>query len=104
MKLRLTAASILTLVFLAGAMKLELTGMNVDGVGESDSKYFSEKKVPVLDIHSVTPETMRILHSSKDVPEAIVFVNYRNTYQLLAGFLAYADSFLAPMAEPSVVR
>ena len=89
---------------LANSMKLELSGMNVDGVGESDSRYFADKKVPVLDIHSVTPETMRILHSSKDVPAAIDFANYRNTYQLIAGFLAYADTFLTQVGEPPVSR
>lgn len=85
---------------LASAMKLEISGMNVDGVGDTDSRYFAERKVPVLDFHSVTPATMKILHSSKDVIGAIVFEDYRNTYRLIAGFLAYSDSFLPGPAKP----
>jgi len=92
------------LVSLAGAMKLEVSGMNVDGVGDTDSRYFAEKKVAVLDIHSITRETMKLLHSRQDVSRAVNFEDYRNTYQLMAGYLAYADSFLTPASQPPASR
>ncbi len=38
----------------AGRLDLPLSGMNVDGAGDSDSRPFYEKKIPVIDFHSVT--------------------------------------------------
>lgn len=83
---------------LAEAMKLPLGGVDVGAVGDSDSRSFALKKIPVVDIHSVTQQTLRVLHSPDDGPAAVRFEYYRDTYRLLAGFLALMDT-LPPAAQ-----
>jgi hypothetical protein len=65
--------------------------MNVDNVGDSDSRPFAQKKIPVIDFHSLTSATLPILHTVKDVPSVHDPASYYNTYRLLIGFLAYLD-------------
>lgn len=79
---------------LAQALKLPLTGMNVDGFGESDEEPFIGHKVPVVIIHSLTPETIPVLHSPKDKYSAIHFDDYYNSYRLLSGYLVFLDQGL----------
>src|SRR5581483_5035247 len=50
----------------AASLKLPVHAMNVDKVGSTDSESFREKKVPSMTIHSITPQTWRILHSPHD--------------------------------------
>lgn len=80
---------------LAHAMDLPLTGVNVDKVGESDEEFFIQRKVPIVVIHSLTQETIPILHSSKDKYGAVRQQDYYDTYRLLSGFLALLDERLA---------
>lgn len=87
---------------LSQAMKLPLTGANAERVGTSDHEEFSNAKVPSLDVHSITTETMRYLHSHEDLPEKVGFENYRNTYRLVAGFLSLLDSMQAKAAGGTV--
>jgi hypothetical protein len=75
-------------------LKLPLTGMNVDGVGESDEESFINRKVPVVIIHSLTQETIPVLHSPKDKYSAIHFDDYYNSYRLLSGYLVFLDQGL----------
>ena len=76
---------------IALALKLPLTGVNVDGVGVSDEEAFVNRKVPTITIHSLTKETLRVLHSSKDNYSAVHFDAYYNTYRLLSGYLVFLD-------------
>jgi len=76
---------------MARAMKLPLTGQNVDGVGQSDEESFISRKVPTITIHSLTQETLRVLHSPKDNYGAIHFDDYYNSYRLLSGYLVRLD-------------
>ena len=55
----------------AAALKLPVSGMNVDKVGSTDSESFREKKIPAITIHSLTSATLPILHSAKDRIEAV---------------------------------
>jgi hypothetical protein len=80
----------------AAATKIPIAGMNVDKVGESDSRPFVDKKIPVLDIHSVTTETLSVLHSDKDTLSAVVMQHYLDTYRLLAATLVYMDREFMP--------
>ena len=80
---------------LAQALKLPLSGMNVDGVGESDEESFLNRKVPTITIHSLTTETLRVLHSRRDNYSAIHFNDYYDTYRLLSGYLVLLDEGLA---------
>jgi Peptidase family M28 len=71
---------------------LPVSGMNV-GVGMSDAVPFIEAKIPAISIHSVTQETLPILHSSSDLLGAIKLNDYHNTYLLIAYYLAALDEF-----------
>lgn len=78
----------------AGMMKLPLGAMNVDAVGSTDSESFREKKIPAITFHSLTPATLRILHSPADRIEAVHVDEYYRTYQLVAGYLSLLDQVL----------
>jgi putative aminopeptidase FrvX len=75
----------------AHAVKLPVAAVNVDKVGESDSRPFLDNRIPVIDFHSVTQETLPILHSTRDAISAIRLPEYENTYALLVAYLAYLD-------------
>ncbi len=77
---------------MAVALKLPLTGVNVDGVGVSDEEPFVNRKVPTITIHSLTKETLRILHTSKDNYGEVHFDDYYISYRLLSGYLVLLDS------------
>lgn len=66
--------------------------MNVAGVGDADTHPFSREHIPVISIHSVTPETMWILHSQRDKLSAVHADYYYSTYTLAAYYLAYLDA------------
>ena len=52
---------------IAKGVHSELTGVHVDAAGDSDSHPFFDKQIPVLEVHSLTQETLPLLHSAKDV-------------------------------------
>ena len=68
--------------------------MNVDGVGDDDTHSFLYAKIPVISIHSITPDTFRLLHSPKDRVDAIHLDEYYDSYKLVAFYLAYLDQKL----------
>ena len=88
----------------AGSLKLALAIVNVEQVGDSDSRPFLDKKIPAIDIHSVTQETFPILHSKNDTAEAIRKEDYLETYQLLAAYLAFLDVTLGTEETPAPVQ
>jgi len=83
---------------------LPLGGVDVDGVGSADSESFSAINIPRITIHSVTPETLFILHSKQDKINAVNMDDYYATYRLLAGYLGALDKYLgrpAPAVKSS---
>jgi Zn-dependent M28 family amino/carboxypeptidase len=78
----------------ASTAKLPVSGMNVDQVGTTDSEPFRAKKIPAITIHSLTSETLPILHSAKDRIEAIHKDEYYRTYRLVLVYLAVLDQYL----------
>jgi hypothetical protein len=68
--------------------------VNVDKVGTTDSEPFREKKIPAITVHSVTQDTLRILHSPQDTIDAIQMEPYYQTYRLLIAYLAALDQKL----------
>ncbi|MBZ5635766.1 MAG: Zn-dependent exopeptidase M28 [Acidobacteriia bacterium] len=78
----------------AKALDLPVAGMNVDNVGTSDSEPFRQQKIPAITVHSVTQETLKILHSKADTIEAVHLDEYYRTYRLLAAYLAVLDQKL----------
>ncbi len=85
----------------AHAMKLDLGLVNVDKVGSSDSESFGKRKIPAITVHSVTQETLPILHSDKDRLDALKLDDYYNTYRLLAAYLSYLDGSLVQAPPPA---
>ena len=75
----------------AQSLKLPLGVVNVDKVGLSDSGPFIDRKVPSIDFHSVTQESLRILHSPQDTMSAVRMAEYETSYALLVAYLAYLD-------------
>ncbi len=75
----------------ARALHISLDAVNVDKVGDDDTHPFLLAHIPVISIHSVTPETFRILHSGRDRLDAIHFDDYYTAYKLIAYYLAYLD-------------
>src|SRR5271165_4598989 len=56
----------------------------------TDSRIPSKtKNIPVISIHSVTPETLPILHNRRDNLAAVRMDDYYLTYRLIASYLAY---------------
>jgi Iap family predicted aminopeptidase len=78
----------------ANALQVPPAGVNVDNVGDDDSRAFLNAKIPVITIHSVTQETWPILHSNRDQVQAINPEHYYTAYRLVATYLTYLDSSL----------
>jgi putative aminopeptidase FrvX len=84
---------------IAQAMKLPVTGVDVDAVGTTDSEPFREKKIPAITFHSLTQDTLKVLHSKADNRDALKFQDYYSSYRLIAGYLAFIDGYLAHEAD-----
>jgi Zn-dependent M28 family amino/carboxypeptidase len=80
------------LAAIAQTLKAPLAGVNPEKVGSSDSESFRSRKVPSLTVHSVTQETLGVLHSTRDNINALHLDEYYETYRLLAAYLAYLDA------------
>jgi len=50
--------------------------------------------IPVIDLHSLTPETLHLLHSKRDLRTALDPKSYYDDYRFLASFLSYLDHIL----------
>ena len=83
-----------TMVALAAAMKLPISNMDVDQFGDSDNRSFKLRHIPVLTLHSVTMENLKILHSDKDTIKAMKLDDYYDSYKLIAGYLYLLDAAL----------
>ena len=83
-----------TFFMVARALKLPAAGMNADGAGDSDSRPFVDRKIPVIDVHSVTRETLPILHSKRDTLGSIDKDAYYKSYMLLSAYLVLLDQKL----------
>lgn len=79
---------------IADALHLPIAGVNVERVGSTDSESFREKKIPSIALHSVTSETLKILHSPQDTLEAVKLDEYYQSYRLIAAYLAFLDQEL----------
>src|SRR5690349_8273911 len=77
---------------LANAMKLPLSGVNVENVGSTDSESFRQKKVPSIAFSSITQATLPILHTFKDQLSQIREDHYYESYKFLSAYLVYLDN------------
>ena len=78
----------------ARQFRLPLEGVNVEEVGTADSESFAKKKIPRITIHSVTQDTLPVLHSDRDTMDAIKPKDYYDSYKLIAAYLVYLDANL----------
>lgn len=84
---------------LAGVAKelnIPITAVNVDSVGTTDSESFRDKKIPALTLHSLTSQTLGVLHSSRDNLSQIKLDDYYRSYELVAAYLAVLDADWPP--------
>jgi len=80
-----------TLVAVAKSVQLGIGAVNVERVGTSDSEQFARRKIPRLTIHSITQDTLSILHSPRDNLSAVKWNDYYDSYRLLSAYLTYLD-------------
>ncbi|HSA93824.1 MAG TPA: TonB family protein [Terriglobales bacterium] len=83
----------------ARATELPLAVVNVDNVGSTDSESFAGHGIRALTIHSLTQETLPILHSPQDQMSALRFEDYYDSYRLVAAYLAFLDAQLGSAAS-----
>ena len=88
---RSTPALVVRLSEVARAIGVTLQAINVERIGDDDTHSFLWAKIPVISIHSVTQETLGVLHSGSDRMAAIHFDDYYTAYKLIAFYLAYLD-------------
>lgn len=89
------------LLIVAGALKLPVGEVDVERVGSTDSESFAGKHVPRITIHSITQETLKILHSPADTLDKLRPDDYYETYRLLQAYLAYLDQIWPPAVKNS---
>ena len=78
----------------AASLNVKLNRVNVEMVGNDDTQPFRDNKVPVITIHSVTQETLPVLHSRRDTLKAINVDYLYETYRAVGIYLAYIDQTL----------
>ena len=78
----------------AGSLKLPLAAVNLHQVGRSDSDSFQDAKIPALSVHSLTADTFKVLHNSRDNWDAVKMEDYYLSYRLMTALVAYLDQTL----------
>ena len=76
------------------SLSIPLRGVNVENVGSDDAESFRRRKIPTITIHSVTQDTLHVLHTPADNLSAIHMPYYYEVYRLVSDYLAYLDSAL----------
>jgi len=93
-----------TIATVAHIINIPTTGMNLNGIGESDEESFIAQKVCTLTIHSLTPSNAHILHRPDDNPRAIHISNYYDTFRLLATYLPSLDTLAFPNQHACTIK
>ena len=75
----------------AKAIEITVHGVNVDQIGDDDTHPFLSAHIPVISIHSLTQETVGILHSARDQMAAVHLDDYYTSFKLTVYYLAYLD-------------
>jgi len=93
---RSTPALVNYLIRVADTLRIPLQGVNFGQVADDDTHSFVSAHIPVVAIHSITPDTFPILRTERDRLTAIHFDDYYTTYKLVAYYLAYLDTNTEP--------
>jgi hypothetical protein len=83
------------LVAVAQTLHLPVAGVNVEKVGTTDSESFAHYAIPRITIHSITQDTLPLLHSSADNITAIKEDLYYDSYRLITPYLVLLDQQLS---------
>jgi acetylornithine deacetylase/succinyl-diaminopimelate desuccinylase-like protein len=83
-------------VNVAGTVGQSPASVNVERIGDDDSHPFLDLGIPVITFHSVTQDTLPILHSVHDSLSAINPEHYYAAYRVASVYLAYLDATLEP--------
>ncbi|HEV2499259.1 MAG TPA: M28 family peptidase [Terriglobia bacterium] len=78
----------------AGTMRINVPGVDLERVGRDDAMSFRKRKVLTITIHSLSQGTIRVLHSNRDNISAEHMDDYYESYRLAAEYLAYLDKTL----------
>ncbi|MGH9398099.1 MAG: M28 family metallopeptidase [Terriglobia bacterium] len=76
------------------SMGIIIPDVDLEGVGRDDAMSFRHRKAPTITIHSLTQDTVRVLHSKRDNISAEHMNDYYQSYRLVAAYLAYLDRTL----------
>ena len=79
---------------LARAVHMPVQAVDIQEVGNDDTQPFRDKKIPTITIHSLTQQTLPILHSSKDNLAAVKVQYLFESFRLAAQYLAFLDQTL----------
>jgi Peptidase family M28 len=81
---------------MAVSLRVPLTGVNIDRVGEYDEGAFVDRKVRTITVHSLTGRTPPLLvHRYMDNYSAVHFDEYYKSYRLLSAYLVLLDGLAA---------
>ena len=79
---------------MAERLGLPMRAVNVDQVGASDGRTFAQKKVRVVEFHSLDNSNIQVLHSKLDNMSAFRVKEYWEAYKVIAFLLAKLDGDL----------
>ncbi len=79
---------------IAKSLGIPVAGADTNIVGDSDAKSFSAAKIPVLSVHSLSGNAVRVPGTSNDNSTAVLPKDYYESYRLISAFLAYLDESL----------
>ncbi|HTV56149.1 MAG TPA: M28 family peptidase [Terriglobia bacterium] len=82
------------LLQVARRMRIPVREVDLERVGRDDAESFREASIPTITIHSLTQDTIHIMHSPRDNFSAINVSDYDESYQLIAAYLTYLDGVL----------
>jgi hypothetical protein len=89
---RATPALLVRLLEVAGSTHTPVGEVDVEKFGDDDSHPFAWAHMPVITLHSITQQTLPILHTGKDRLDAIRMTDYYAAYKLAAFYLGYLDA------------
>ncbi|MGH9401326.1 MAG: M28 family metallopeptidase [Terriglobia bacterium] len=78
----------------ATTMGMNVPGIDLERIGRDDAMSFRRRKAPTITIHSLSQDTLRVLHSSRDNISAEHMTDYYESYRLVAKYLARLDTTL----------
>jgi Iap family predicted aminopeptidase len=83
-----------SLLDLARRMRIAIRRVDLERIGRDDAESFRKASIPTITIHSLTQDTVQVMHSPRDNFSAINVSDYDETYRLVTTYLAYLDRSL----------